>query len=107
MPARTTTAHGHDKPVFGCDECIAVADIGGDAKWFQVDVTRSLLSYYYLRANTRDAAQQDADEIQLDRTHFVLGDESSYVVELSEPPPPGEPYWTGGPDGSWETTTGG
>lgn len=101
--------HGHSKPVFGCNECIFLASRGsapvGEVpngwKYYRIEATKTMTSYYYVLAPSRAAAEADAEEIVLDPTDYEVDDDSSYVMEVKVPPTPGEPLWTGGPGGEW------
>lgn len=102
--------HGHDKPVFGCDDCIKVGNRGTPEHpaegwtFYRVDVTKEMTAYYYVLAPSKEAAQADANEIVLDRMDFETMGPDSYVSPAMESPPSGEPLWTGGPDGDWTVT---
>jgi hypothetical protein len=98
----------HPRAVFGCDECIALGNRGtpdgGEmpAGWayYRVDVTRTLSSYYYVRAANKEAATADAKEITLHREDFAEDDTDTYVFGPVTPEH-GDLIWTGGPDGDW------
>lgn len=101
--------HGHDKPVFGCDQCIRVGNRGTPENppngwtFYRVDVTEERSSYYYVLAPSKEAAQDDANEIELDDRDFETTGPDAYASAI-DTPPPGEPLWTGGPDGDWSVT---
>jgi len=102
--------HGHDKPVFGCDDCIKVGNRGTPEHpaegwtFYRVDVTKEMTSYYYVLAPSKEAAQADADEIVLSSLDYETTGPDAYVGSASSEPPAGEPLWTGGPDGDWTVT---
>lgn len=102
--------HGHDKPVFGCDECIAVGNRGTPQHpangwtYYRVDVDKTLTSYYYVLAPSQKAAQEDADAVDLEDSYFDVEGPFAYANPVDGQPPPDEPLWTGGPDGDWDVT---
>lgn len=107
----TTAQHGHDRPVFGCDRCIEVGNrfsVEGELPngwaYYRVEISKSLSSFFYTKAASREIAVLDANEIDLDRFDFIMdADEDVHVSINPATPEHGDSIWTGGPDGDWET----
>lgn len=105
-----TAQHGHERPVFGCDRCIEVGnrysaegELPAGWAYYRVEVTRTGTSEYFIKAPSREIAELDAEQVDLDRFDFGLDDEDTYVSPKPEMPAPGDAIYTGSRHGTWET----
>lgn len=95
----------HERPVFGCDDCIARANVGmtleQGAKTFRVEAERTLSSTFYIVAATKKQAEEEAEELvdTLDNTDYVEADTSCFVTDGT--PGDNDAVWSGGPKGGW------
>lgn len=106
----TTAQHGHERPVFGCDQCIEVGnrysaegELPDGWAYYRVEVTRTMSSDYYIKAPSRKIAVEDAEVIDLSRDEFNHEEQEVYVSQQPATPQNGDVIYTGGPDGTWET----
>jgi hypothetical protein len=95
---------GHDKPVFGCDDCIkAAGPAEREGELFFVSVLRSSSSEYYVEAKSIEEARRIANEDPLDDDYFDDDEDDVYVTAFSGEPRKGEPLLT--TEGDWDVIT--
>lgn len=99
----------HTRPVFGCDGCIARANVGvpiGDpaAHVYRVELERRHALTFYIVAASSEQARIEADEIAgtFHGSDFDEVDDDLTVFEI-DAIPDGEEAWVGGPKGGWVT----
>ena len=72
---------------------------------YRVDVVKTREAVLWILADSRDAAEADAQELAADLyDDDMVGDDDVSAVEASKPPEPETLVWSGGPDGqdiSW------
>lgn len=97
-----TVHEGHEKAVFGCDDCIKAAGPAEspDGDWYCIEKYRTSYSRYFLRAESVKDARAIADEVKVDDDFFDVADDDDVVTLARTAPEKGEPVW--GPDG-WES----
>lgn len=101
--------HGdHERPVFGCAECVAAASVGmsledGASVW-RVELERRLSTVFYVVAATRAIAKTDANYVAQTLGASDLedrGEEQLVVAEIWGEPLEDDVVWSGGPSGGW------
>lgn len=69
---------------------------------YQVDATLTRTATFYVLADSRDQAEQDADELAhgFTATDWDDSDIDVYARPATKEPRPNDWYWTGGPQGA-------
>lgn len=70
---------------------------------YHVTVTQTREATFWVKADSREAAQQDADILADGYSEWDEVEDQVWVSPaIGVPPKEGTPIWTGGPDGGWE-----
>lgn len=75
------------------------------ARLYKVEVTMTRELEIFVLADSREQAQEDADNLVGDIGEYEMGlpEWDTYARLARREPTRGEEVWTGGPDGEWRT----